>query len=44
MKGWCAKITEGKTRLELMSGSNKQKDGFIINEDNNEETEEIPFI
>jgi replicative DNA helicase len=44
MKGWCAKITEGKTRLELMSGSNKQKGGFIINEDNNDNEEEIPFV
>jgi hypothetical protein len=44
MKGWCAKITEGKTRLELMSGSNKQKDGFIVDENNNEEENEIPFV
>jgi replicative DNA helicase len=44
MKGWCAKITEGKTRLELMSGSNKQKDGFIVDENNNEEKNEIPFV
>lgn len=46
MKGWCAKITEGKTRLELMNGSNKQKGGFII-DDNDEEKddgEEIPFV
>ena len=43
MKGWCAKITEGKTRLEVMNGSNKHKDGFIINDENNEK-EEIPFV
>jgi replicative DNA helicase len=45
MKGWCAKIVEGKTRLEIMSGSNKQKHGFIVNDNNNEEEDqEIPFV
>jgi len=44
MKGWCAKITEGQTRLELMSGgglTNKQ-DGFII--DDNNESNKIEFV
>jgi replicative DNA helicase len=38
MKGWCAKITEGFTKLEL--SHNVQKDGFVINENNEQE---IPF-
>lgn len=43
MKGWCAKISEGQTRLELVHNNKNNKDGFIINdEDNNEETK-IPF-
>lgn len=44
MKGWCAKITEGQTRLELMAGgglTNKQ-DGFII--DDNHESNRIEFV
>jgi replicative DNA helicase len=37
MKGWCAKITEGSTKLEL-SNNNQSKDGFILNaNDDNEE-------
>jgi hypothetical protein len=36
MKGWCAKITEGKTKLELSSGKNTEKDGFIVDENNEE--------
>ena len=37
MKGWCAKITEGKTRLELLQ---KPQDSEIFDENNEEE---IPF-
>ena len=37
MKGWCAKITEGKTRLEVLNGTDKDN-GFTI-----EEQENIPF-
>lgn len=44
MKGWCAKITEGKTRLELLHNSKSNKGGFIVNDDNNDEKEEIPFV
>lgn len=43
MKGWCAQITEGKTKLEISHSALKRKDGFIIN-DNNNETSEIPFV
>lgn len=43
MKGWCAKITEGKTKLELLSNSKTSKGGFIVNENSNEE-EQIPFV
>jgi hypothetical protein len=41
MKGWCAKISEGKTRLELMHNTKNQKDGFIVNE---HENKEISFV
>jgi hypothetical protein len=43
MKGWCAKITEGKTRIEISRGAKEQNDGFIVDSeyDNNEQT--IPF-
>jgi uncharacterized protein YrrD len=46
MKGWCAKIVEGKTRLELVNNVQTKKDGFIVsnNEYNEEEAEEIPFV
>jgi len=37
MKGWCAKITEGKTKLELSSSKNTEPDGFIVDENNEEE-------
>ena len=43
MKGWCAKISEGQTRLELTSGGgNFKDDGFIINE--NDGNEKIEFV
>ena len=41
LKGWCAKITEGQTKLELSHGNNKKKDGFIVDENNDQE---IPFV
>lgn len=41
MKGWCAKISEGKTKLELMHNTKNQKDGFIVNE---YENKEISFV
>jgi replicative DNA helicase len=43
MKGWCAKITEGRTRLELLSGNKTGTDGFIVNDDQIQD-EEIPFV
>lgn len=42
MKGWCAKITEGKTRLELLNNLGNTEDGFTIEDDNVDE-ETIPF-
>lgn len=42
MKGWCAKIVEGKTKLELSNNGSKKKDGFIIN-DNNDQENQIEF-
>lgn len=40
MKGWCAKIEEGKTRLELVN-KNEEDEGFIVDEHNDKE---IPFV
>ena len=44
MKGWCAKITEGQTKLEIMHNSKSNSDGFIIDDNNNEEIQKIPFV
>lgn len=41
MKGWCAKITEGKTRLELVGNNNNDNEGFVVDENNDQE---IPFV
>lgn len=42
MKGWCAKITEGKTRLELINNpQQKASGGFVIDENNDQE---IDFV
>lgn len=42
MKGWCAKITEGKTHLELKHNTKSNDEGFIVDEDNDQENQ-IPF-
>ena len=42
MKGWCAKISEGNTRLEAVRGTQQGGAGFTINENNEEEN--IPFV
>ena len=39
MKGWCAKITEGKTKLELLSNPN-DGEAFDVNDSENQ----IPFV
>lgn len=44
MKGWCAKIIEGKTKLDVMHNTKQTKDGFIVNESNENEDSEIPFV
>lgn len=41
MQGWCAKIVEGRTKLEVANNRGKTSDGFIVEEQN--ESEEIPF-
>jgi replicative DNA helicase len=41
MKGWCAKITEGRTRLEILNNKSIEPE-FTVNDFNLEE-EEIPF-
>lgn len=43
MKGWCAKITEGKTRLELLNNSQDKDEGFILDDETNYDEQEIPF-
>jgi len=44
MKGWCAKITEGRTKLEISNNTNtdKSKNNFTIEKIN--ENESIPFV
>lgn len=42
MKGWCAKIIEGQTKLELMHNTKRKDNGFIVNENNDKET--ISFV
>ena len=44
MKGWCAKITEGQTKLEMMHNNKSNSDGFLIDANNNEQNQEIPFV
>ena len=46
MKGWCAKITEGKTRIELMKNKGSKSDGFIIEdkEEVQDDNDNISFI
>lgn len=39
MKGWCAKITEGKTKLEV-SNNVQEDEGFVVED----EKADIPFI
>ena len=41
MKGWCAKITEGKTRLELLGNNNGEDNGFKM--DGEQSGDEVPF-
>lgn len=43
MKGWCAKISEGRTKLEIANNTNtKSKNNFTIDTIN--EDENIPFV
>lgn len=44
MKGWCAKITEGRTKLEISNNvpSKKNQGGFSI--DNATDDQNIPFV
>ena len=41
MKGWCAKITEGQTKLELSNNNSPTNKGFEIDD---HYAEEIPFV
>lgn len=40
MKGWCAKITEGKTRLEIVNNVKSNSEGFVVDDNDNDQ---IPF-
>lgn len=44
MKGWCAKITEGRTKLEIANNIEKQNSnsGFILDDNSNDKN--IPFV
>jgi replicative DNA helicase len=42
MKGWCAKITEGRTRLDVVNNKTGSDKGFKIVDDKDNE-QEIPF-
>jgi replicative DNA helicase len=42
MKGWCAKITEGRTHLEIKNNIRSSEEGFIVDEDNDKD-DQIPF-
>lgn len=48
MKGWCAKISEGRTRLEILHNNKPKDQGFIIDDnqnidENDEDQPQIPF-
>jgi len=40
MKGWCAKITEGKTHLEIKHNTKSDSEGFVVDDNDNDQ---IPF-
>lgn len=40
MKGWCAKITEGRTRLEIVNNIKANDEGFVVDDEDNDQ---IPF-
>lgn len=42
MKGWCAKISEGRTRLEIVNNKGAKSEGFVV-DDNEDSSSEIPF-
>jgi replicative DNA helicase len=44
MKGWCAKITEGKTKLEINNTRSNNQDGFVVDTSNENNDTEIPFV
>jgi hypothetical protein len=43
MKGWCAKIVEGKTRIENMHNTKQKSDGFIVNDEDNKDNDKMNF-
>lgn len=42
MKGWCAKIVEGKTKFETMNEKSSD-DGLVVDDDDDPNEEQIPF-
>lgn len=41
MKGWCAKITEGQTKLEISNKRSPNNEGFIVDDNNDQNDEQI---
>jgi len=44
MKGWCAKITEGQTKLEIAHNIKSTSEGFILDDNDDKKNETIPFV
>lgn len=44
MKGWCAKISEGRTKLEISNNITKQDNGGFTIDDNQSNDQTIPFV
>lgn len=42
MKGWCAQIKEGQTKLELMNNNDIKQDGFVLDDSNDDQ--KIDFV
>jgi len=40
MKGWCAKIIEGRTRLEILNNNQTDSEGFVLDDNDDDQ---IPF-
>lgn len=43
LKGWCAKIEEGKTKAELDAEKSDEEEGFVVDGDGDETEQDVPF-